>query len=127
MSNCRNIQPRSKSFLVSTWYRPPRSNSEFFQDFEKLVEKVDSENKEFYLLGDLNCNLLPGTYKSNSRDLINIMDIFGLSQMIEEPNRITKNTKTLIDLCLTSSPEKNISLGCSSRWHQRSFSNIHDT
>ena len=99
-------KPRSRPFLVSTWYRPPHSPPELFQKFETLIGKIDSENKEFYLLGDLNCNMLPGVLESSSNKLINIMDIFGLSQMITEPTRITESTRSLIDLCLTNSPEK---------------------
>ena len=99
-------KPRSKPFLVGTWYRPPQSSPDLFAQFETLVGKIDAENKEFYLLGDLNCNLLPEHLDSNSSQLLNIMEIYGLSQLINEPTRITQNSRTLIDLCLTNSPGK---------------------
>ena len=51
--------PRSTGFVVDTWYRPPGSPIELFNEFEKLIDKIDAENKELYLLGDVNCNLLP--------------------------------------------------------------------
>ena len=35
-----------------------------------------------------------------------INDIYGLSQLITEPTRITQVSKSLIDLCITNSPEK---------------------
>ena len=70
-----------------------------------LIDKVDSEQKEFYLLGDLNCNMHDGS-NHNSSTLTNILDIYGLSQLISEPTRITPTSSTLIDLCITSSPEK---------------------
>ena len=70
-----------------------------------LIDKVDSEQKDFYLLGDLNCNLHDGS-NHNSSTLTNILDIYGLSQLISEPTRITPTSSTLIDLCITSSPEK---------------------
>ena len=38
--------------------------------------------------------------------LTNILDIYGLSQLITEPTRITQVSKSLIDLCITNSPEK---------------------
>ncbi|CAH3196695.1 unnamed protein product, partial [Porites evermanni] len=41
-----------------------------------------------------------------SSHLINIFDIYGLSQLITEPTRVTQDSKTLIDLCITNSPEK---------------------
>ena len=42
----------------------------------------------------------------NSSTLTNILDIYGLSQLISEPTRITPTSITLIDLCIASSPEK---------------------
>ena len=52
------IKPHSKPFLVTTVYRPPSSLPEFFDDVEKLIKAIDNENKEVYILGDLNCNML---------------------------------------------------------------------
>ena len=34
------------------------------------------------------------------------MDIYGLTQLITEPTRVTQHSRTLIDLCLTNSPDK---------------------
>ena len=38
--------------------------------------------------------------------LTNILDIYGLSQLITEPTLITQVSKSLIDLCIANSPEK---------------------
>ena len=38
--------------------------------------------------------------------LINSFDIYDHSQLITEPTRITQVSKSLIDLCITNSPEK---------------------
>ena len=51
-------KPQSKPFIVTTIYHPPNATSEFFDHFEKLIKQIDNENKEMYILGDLNCNLL---------------------------------------------------------------------
>ena len=99
-------RPRSKPFLVSPWYRPPRSSPDLFAVFERVVDKVDAENLELYLLGDLNCDLLPDSVNTNSSHLLNIMDIYGLTQLITEPTRVSQYSCTLIDLCLTNSPDK---------------------
>ena len=45
--------------MVGTWYRPPSSPLNLYSEFEKVIAKIDAENKELYLLGDFNCNLLP--------------------------------------------------------------------
>ncbi len=51
-------KPQSKPFIVTTIYRPPNANADFFDHLEKLIKQIDDENKEMYILGDLNCNLL---------------------------------------------------------------------
>ena len=96
---------RSKPFLVGTWYRPPNSPSDLFSYFETLLDKIDSENYEFHLLGDLNCNMLSLLPERNtcSSELMNILDIFDFHQLITEPTRITLDSQTLIDLCITNS------------------------
>ena len=44
-------EPRSKPFLVSTWYRPPQSSPDLFSTFERIIDKIDAENLELYLMG----------------------------------------------------------------------------
>ena len=99
-------RPRSKPFLVSTWYRPPLSSRDLFTVFERVIDKIDVENLELYLLGDLNCDLLPDSVNINSSHLLNIMNNYGLTQLITGPTRVTQYSRTLIDLCLTNSPDK---------------------
>lgn len=95
------INPHSKPFVVATWYRPPITHwsvPEVFQAFEEIIGRADALNLEFYLIGDLNTNLLPEVLDHESRSLLNILDICGLSQLITKPTRVTKNSNTLIDL-----------------------------
>ena len=99
-------RPRSKPFLVSTWYRPPQSSPDLFSTFERIFDNIDAENLELYLMGVLNCNLLSEVVNNNSSHLLNIIDIYGLTQLITEPTRVTQYSSTLIDLCLTNSPDK---------------------
>ena len=99
-------KPRSSAFLVSTWYRPPNSPPERFNGFQKVIDKIDAENRELCILGDVNCNLLPEASTHNFSYLTNIFDLYGLSQLITEPTRLTPVSKTLIDLCITNFPEK---------------------
>ena len=55
---CLEIRkPRSRPFLGAKRYRPPNSSTEIFSHFESLVGKLDAENAEFYLMGNMNCNL----------------------------------------------------------------------
>ena len=58
-------KPNSKPFLIATWYRPPCSSVDLFLYYESILEKLDSFGLEYYLLGDLNCNLASLQYDSN--------------------------------------------------------------
>jgi hypothetical protein len=49
-------KPKSKPFLVSSWYRPPNSKIEIFNLFEEFLKLVDIEDKELITTGDLNCD-----------------------------------------------------------------------
>ena len=60
-------KPNSKPFLIETWYRPPGSPTELFSSFESLIDKLDSLDLEYYLLGDFNCNLASPTPDVNTR------------------------------------------------------------
>ena len=42
-------KPRSSVFLVGTWYRPPNSLPERFDEFENVIDEIDVENKELYI------------------------------------------------------------------------------
>ena len=108
-------KPRSSAFLVDTSYRPSNSPPERFNEFENVIDKIDAENKELYILGDVNCNLLPEASGHNSSYLTNIFDIYGLSQLITEPTRVTPVYKTVIDLCTSNSPEKVTNSGAAIR------------
>ena len=55
-------------------------------------------NLKFYLLGELNCNLASPAPDANTCHLLEISDLYGLKQLINEPTRITESSSTLIDL-----------------------------
>ena len=57
-------------------------------------------------MGDLNCNLLSKVVSNNSSYVLNIIDIYDLTQLILEITRVTQDSSTLINLCLTNSPDK---------------------
>ena len=50
-------QPFNRSFLVSTWYRPPNSSTDLFDAYDIFLLNCDAENKELILLGDINCDV----------------------------------------------------------------------
>lgn len=118
---CLEIQkPCSKPFLVVTWYRPPCASAELFShyQYETLVGKLDSLDLEYYLMGDLNCNMASAHFDTNTRLLCEISDTYGLQQLITEPTRITESSSSLIDVIFTNCIDRVLSLFRSfAYWH----------
>ena len=50
-------KPKTKTILVGTWYRPPNSSIELFNNFEAILNRLEDTNLEVSLAGDLNCNI----------------------------------------------------------------------
>ena len=94
---------KSKSFLFCSAYRPPDNSKyldkNFCQKFDNMLNTISLENKETIMLGDFNCD-----YKV-PRDHVDIKELiktYGFSQLIKEYTRVTKDSKTCIDLCFTT-------------------------
>ena len=98
-------KPNSKPFLVATWYRSPESTVDKFDLFE-TIDKIDAENIEYYLLGDLNCNVTATIPDHSTRVLTNLTELYGLKQVITEPTRVTESSSTTIDLLFSNAPDK---------------------
>ena len=89
------IKPvNSRSYLVGHIYRPPNSTVRWNELFEDSIEKVLQEEKEIYLLGDVNRDLLNDQISKSWTDY---MEPFGLAQLVKEPTRVTSDSRTLID------------------------------
>ena len=73
----------------------------FENSFLNTINKVNTENKELIIIGDLNVNYLD---KSSHRHLKDNLALQGLKQIIKEATRTTKDSQTLIDIILTNRP-----------------------
>ena len=89
-------QKNSMPIMCATVYRPPSEHVEWYTQFEQEVEKLSTENDILVFLGDFNVDEL----KSNR--LKDLMVLYGLSQQISSPTRITKDSSTLIDHIYTT-------------------------
>ena len=75
---------------------------------EKLIEAIDEENKEVYILGDLNCDMLRKDNEINTSTMTvkSLYEQYQLYQLIDQATRITMTTSSLIDHIVTNRPEK---------------------
>ena len=92
---------RKKNIIVGCIYKHPSMDIDDFNAmFEKVLEKVSAENKELYLLGDFNIDLLKieEEDKGNKIDeFYNVLCTNFLVPHITLPTRITTSSATLID------------------------------
>ena len=97
--------PKTKGFLVGIIFCPRDSSKHlcvnFNCKFESMLWTVSAENKECILLGDINCNYL---VSSDHKEIKSILTYFGLKQLISSPTRITRESKTLIDVICSNVP-----------------------
>ena len=95
------LQNNSKNAL----YRPLVSSKHLSKNFEssfmKIIDQVNSGNKEIIIIGDLNINYLKNDDHRNLNDNIVLL---GLNQIVNKPTRVTKDSNSLIDIILTNRP-----------------------
>lgn len=83
-------------------YRPPSANDIFFKQLTEILKEC-YHNKETILMGDFNLNWED---KLKRKKLKTIADKYLLNQIIKGPTRITKSSKTQLDLIFTNKPER---------------------
>ena len=113
---CIEIEPpKSKSFIVLAWYKPPSDLVDVFNRLENAISHLDRENKELLLLGDTNCDLsnkVAGLVtEGNTKHICNLYELFCFTQLIDEPTRVTLSSATIIDHIATTCPRNIIEAG----------------
>ena len=76
------VNTHSKPFLISTWYRPPSSNIDLFDNFEIFIQKGELENKEIIVLGDFN-GVIKSPCDTHTKKLLNICTLYQLKQFMK--------------------------------------------
>ena len=96
---------KGQPILVCCMYRPPSATNEYYGQMLDLCEQAMSQDKDMLIIGDLNYN-----YKIdeslNNNPLHYMENLFLLSQLVEKHTRVTPSSSTLIDVILSSIPEK---------------------
>ena len=85
----------SKSVLIGHFYRNPTSSTDWNDIFDDQIEKAAEEEKEIFLLGDFNKDLLNPQVKTQWLGYINS---HGMTQHVNEATRVVPHvSSTLID------------------------------
>ena len=69
-------KPNSRSFLVATWYRPPKSPVCIFDSFEQFIPKADKTYEDIYIFGDMNCDFMRDPLESHTKCLTDVLDVY---------------------------------------------------
>uniref|UniRef100_A0A672J846 Reverse transcriptase domain-containing protein n=1 Tax=Salarias fasciatus TaxID=181472 RepID=A0A672J846_SALFA len=97
-----NLSPQM-SFILVGIYRPPSSDVNFYISFKEILRALNTLGKEVIVLGDFNINW---TDKNNRKKLKEITSRYNFEQLINGPTRVTKTTKTQIDLIFSNKPDR---------------------
>ena len=92
-------------FVLGCLYRPPSAPSHYFDALLDCIEEIKVGNTEVILMGDLNfdCSSSDGPGSSPISFMENVFDF---KQIVTSKTRVTNTSATLIDVILTSKPER---------------------
>ena len=92
---------KTKMYLYGTFYVPPNSNMQIWDDLQQSIDLALSSNIDIIVTGDFNVNQLRGT----GNDKISLLKAqFSLNQLVSDPTYITEHSQSLLDLILVNNP-----------------------
>ena len=95
--------PNSKPLLIGNIYRPPQGNVDaFIQVLENVLNEIDSNKFELYMMGDVNIDMLDKLGEAY-RKITTFTKSMGLCQLIKNPTRYSTARNSLLDICFTNS------------------------
>ena len=98
------INKKSKNILINTQYRQPVTNFNVFEaNLNIFLANPKTTDKKFFLVGDLNLNLINYHSDPKVRNFVNLIFQHNLVPIVNKPTRVTKNNATLIDYIITNS------------------------
>ena len=81
--------------------RPPSSNVAYFNAILDQVDQIYTDHGNVILLGDLNYNYVSNQSLMTS-PLYQLETMYGMTQLVCEPTRVTVNTATLLDVTFST-------------------------
>ena len=100
-------QSNGSYFLSGVVYRPPGKDlEEFNTEFGQLLDALTSKNKDMFILGDFNIDLLNAHLHAHTNYFSDMMSSHHLLPAISQPTRVTATSSTLIDNIYSNRPFK---------------------
>ncbi len=98
--------PNKSKIIVFNIYQPPKLPISWFDKMNALVDNFSGTKLEYVITGDMNCDLLKHPLENHTKHLIYTCEVHQLTQLVNKPTRITPTSCTLIDMIMTSNPDK---------------------
>ena len=95
---------RKTVLLVGVIYKSPGVSYKSYGDITESIAGITTKYDRVILLGDYNINFLRPDTPETKFFKTNILEQFGLEQVITKPTRISKNSRSLIDLIVVNNP-----------------------
>ena len=90
------IQTKSKKVLIGGFYRPPNSNTQYFNHINESIDRAyNTHIADVIILGDFNYNML----QDNNNKMKELIQVYNMIQLISDPTHFTKKS-SLIDMIL---------------------------
>ena len=103
---------RSKNIVCGNVYRHPHNNCEdFFHYLEECLTNLAKGNKEVYICGDFNFDLLKVDTENFTQYFFNLLCSYGFLPHILQPTRVTEHTVTVIDNIFSNNLQDDILSG----------------
>lgn len=102
--------PKSRSFLLGTYYKPPSSSNyhiaSFMTRFRDTLEAISSQEEETLLLGDYNLDFLAKrSTQPDCKQMKSLFKALGFTQILNAPTTISHESSTLLDLIATNNTQ----------------------
>lgn len=88
--------------IIGVIYRAHTSIYDFITEINPMLENISNENKNTYIMGDFNIDLLKEESNRPIHEYLNLILTHSFIPTITKPTRITENSATLIDNILTN-------------------------
>ncbi len=91
---------KQPAIIIGCMYPHRKASATAFECIQDMFRLISTKNKTFFILCDFNYNLLVGNSKISK-----IIKSNKLTQVIDQPTRVTPASSTLSDLPITNKPD----------------------
>ena len=92
------INSKKSDIIVGCVYKQPNMDVvDFNYPINQLLDKISKEQKQIFLLGDFNINLLNYNEHQPTNEFLDSLVSNSIIPYILQPTRLTSHSKTLID------------------------------